>query len=67
MQNTTDEVVAALERDFPAYQVWCVSVYIGPDRWCARPWSAAHADIVTENISADSAAELRKLLEEAAS
>ncbi len=65
MKNTTDDLIKALERDFgERYQIWHVPVYIGPDRWCARPWSAAHADITTENIAADSAGELRCRLED---
>ena len=65
MANPTDETVKALERDFgERYQIWHVSVYIGPDKWCARSWSAARADDVTQNISANSATELRRRLED---
>jgi hypothetical protein len=65
MKNTTDDLIKALKRDFGGrWQIWHVPVYIGPDRWCARPWSAARADITTENIVADSAEGLRRRIED---
>jgi hypothetical protein len=38
MANPTDTTVAALERDWPNYQVWVVNRVIGGPVWCARRW-----------------------------
>jgi hypothetical protein len=33
---TTDETVAALERDWPHWQIWVVHRVVGGPVWCAR-------------------------------
>ena len=38
MGNPTDETVAALERDWPDWQVWVVHRAVGGPLWCARRW-----------------------------
>ena len=45
MANPTDEIAAALERDWPAWQVWTVPTWDGNKRgtiWCARRWDDEH-------------------------
>ena len=62
MANPTDATVAALERDWPNYQVWVVHrVYGGPVS-CARRWEDEH-----QVLNADSPEELVECLEEQAS
>ncbi len=41
MANPTDEKVAALEHDWPAWQIWTVPTWDGHKRatiWCAKRW-----------------------------
>jgi hypothetical protein len=38
MENPTDAIVAALERDWPDWQVWYVPRAVGGTTWCARRW-----------------------------
>ncbi len=38
MANPTDKIVAALERDWPAWQVCVVHRAYGGPVWCARRW-----------------------------
>lgn len=33
-----DQAVAALERDWPDWQVWVVHRVVGGPVWCARRW-----------------------------
>ena len=45
MANPTDETVAALERDWPNWQIWAVPTFDGNKRgtvWCARRWDDEH-------------------------
>ena len=48
MGNPTDEIVAALEREHPGWEVWVVHRVYGGPVWCARPAGAPvahlHAD-----------------------
>jgi len=63
MQNSTDDMVGQLERDFgDRWQIWTVRKVIGGTTCCAR----LHADHKTI-INADSAAHLREYIEEEAS
>jgi hypothetical protein len=36
MENPTDAMVAALERDWPGWHVWVVYHAVGGQTWCAR-------------------------------
>ena len=38
MGNPTDAIVAALERDWPGWQIWVVPRVYGGPVWCARRW-----------------------------
>ena len=38
MRNRTDEIVAALEHDWPNWQIWVIHKAVGGITWCARPW-----------------------------
>jgi len=38
VKNPTDEMVAALERDWPEWQIWTVPRAAGGTIWCARRW-----------------------------
>jgi hypothetical protein len=57
--NPTDEKIAALERDWPNWQVWVVHRVIGGPVWCARRW-----DDERRVINAGSAVELVECLEQ---
>lgn len=64
MENPTDQAVAALERDWPRWQIW--TVHHAVDRritWCARRWDWKPGDIV---LNADSAEHLVEYLQEQA-
>jgi hypothetical protein len=63
MANPTDEKVAALERDWPDYQIWVVPRVIGGPVWCARRWDWQPGGVV---LNAHSADELAEYLEEQA-
>ncbi len=66
MANPTDEKVAALERDWPNWQIWTVPTWDGRARrtvWCAKRWTWQPGDPV---LNEDSAQHLRESLEEAA-
>jgi hypothetical protein len=58
MRNRTDEIVAALEHNWPDWQVWYVPKAIGGMTWCARRW-----DDEKHVLNADSPEELVELLE----
>jgi hypothetical protein len=60
MRNRTDEIVAALEHDWPNWQIWIIRKAVGGITWCARRW-----DDESNVLNADSADELTELLEEA--
>jgi hypothetical protein len=62
MANPTDAIVAALERDWPNYQVWVVHRVYGGPVWCARRW-----DDERRVLNASSPEELVECLEEQAS
>jgi hypothetical protein len=62
MMNTTDAKVAALERDWPNYQVWTVPRTHGYTVWCAKRWDWQPGDPV---LNADSAEHLAEYLAEA--
>jgi hypothetical protein len=38
MRKPIDEIVAALEADWPHWQIWTVPRAIGGTIWCARRW-----------------------------
>jgi hypothetical protein len=65
MRNRTDEIVAALEHDWPNYQIWVIHKAIGGTTWCARRWDAGDNGMAA--INADSPEELVELLEDEAS
>jgi hypothetical protein len=58
-QNSTDETVAALEREWQDWQIWVVHRYIGGPVWCARRW-----DGTGQTINAYSPAGLAEYLQE---
>ena len=63
MGHPNDEKVAALERDWPNWQIWVVNrVYDGPV-WCARRWDWQPGGTV---LNEDSAEHLAEALAEAA-
>jgi hypothetical protein len=53
--------VAALEHDWPDWQIWVIHKAVGGTIWCARRW-----DDERNVLNADSADELTDLLEEEA-
>jgi hypothetical protein len=55
--NHFQAIVAALERDWPNWQVWYVPKAIGGMTWCARRW-----DGQGELLNADSPDELADYL-----
>jgi hypothetical protein len=57
MGNSTDETVAALERDWPNWQIWVVNRYIGGPVWCARRWDWQPGGTVLNEDSAQHLAE----------
>jgi len=57
MKNPTNEIVAALERDWPRWQVWVVQRAVGGQTWCARRW-----DDEKTVLNADSPDELEEQL-----
>ena len=59
--NHFEAIVAALERDWPGWQVWYVPKAVGGITWCARRW-----DDESNVLNADSADDLTELLEEEA-
>jgi hypothetical protein len=64
MENPTDEIVKALEADWPRWQVWTVSHAV--DRritWCARGWDWKPGDTV---LNAGTPEHLVEYLEEQA-
>jgi hypothetical protein len=62
MGNPTDQAVAALERDWPNWQIWTVHRYVGGTVWCARRW-----DGTGRVLNAHSADEMAEYLEDEAS
>jgi hypothetical protein len=62
MRNPTDEIVAALEADWPDWQIWTVPKAIGGTIWRARRW-----DGTGKVLNAAGADELAEYLEDAAS
>jgi hypothetical protein len=56
--NTTHEIVAKLEADWPSWQVWTVTRAIGGTIWCARRW-----DNEKQVLNADSPDELAEYLQ----
>jgi hypothetical protein len=63
VDNSTDAIQIALERDHPNWLVWTIHLAVGGVLWCARPWAAA--DDATQSISAESAEELAEKMEAA--
>jgi hypothetical protein len=61
MANPTDAIVAALEHDWPNYQIWVVHRVYGGPVWCARRW-----DDERRVLNAHSPEELVECLEEQA-
>lgn len=57
-QNSADEIVAALERQFPLWQVWVVHRVVGGPVWCAR-----RHDNHRQILNAHSPPELQEYLE----
>ena len=57
----TEAIVAAMEREWPRWQIWTVHKVVGGDTWCARRW-----DDEKQVLNAGSAQELAEALEEAA-
>jgi hypothetical protein len=62
MENATDQAVAALERDWPRWQIWTVPRAVGGTIWCAR-----RHDNHRRVLNAHSPTELEEYLEEASS
>jgi hypothetical protein len=62
MKNPTNETVAALEKDWPDWQVWVIHKAVGGIIWCARRW-----DDERNVLNAASADELVEMLEDQAS
>lgn len=60
MTDPTDQIVAALERDWPDYQVWVVNRVVGGPVWCAKRWDWQPGGTV---LNADSAEHLVEYLE----
>lgn len=56
----TEAIVAALEADWPRWQVWVVHRVVGGTVWCARRW-----DDERQVLNAASPDELVQYLEEA--
>ncbi len=56
--NHFQAIVAALERDWPDWQVWYVPKAIGGMTWCARRWDGSG-----RVVNADSPNGLVELLE----
>jgi hypothetical protein len=56
----TEEIIAAMEREWPRWQIWTVHKVVGTT-WCARRW-----DEEKQVLNAGSAQELAEALEEAA-
>ncbi|HEY4854705.1 MAG TPA: hypothetical protein VII22_28290 [Streptosporangiaceae bacterium] len=57
--NADQDRVAALELDWPAWQIWVVPRVVGGTVWCARRWdgtgdvlNAGSADELTEHLVA---------------
>lgn len=61
MANPTDAIVAALERDWPEWQVWVVHRVYGGPVWCARRW-----DGTGKTLNAGSPEHLAEYLEDQA-
>jgi hypothetical protein len=61
MPNPTDKIIAALEADWPHWQIWVVHRVVGGPVWCARRW-----DDERRVLNADSPEELVECLEEQA-
>ncbi len=59
-RSPTDAAVAALERDWPAWQIWIVHRVYGGPVWCARRW-----DGTGKTLNADTADHLVESLREA--
>jgi hypothetical protein len=62
--GSTNEIVSALERDWPHWQVWVVHRTVGGPVWCARRRDDADA-VPARVLNAGSAGELTEQLEEA--
>jgi hypothetical protein len=61
MEETTKQIIAGLEREWPRWQVWCVYRVVGGPVWCARPW--AGGDDGRHTLNASSPEELEQMLE----
>ena len=61
MRNRTEQIVAALEHDWPNRQIWVIGKAVRGITWCARRW-----DDESNVLNADSADDLTELLEEEA-
>ena len=61
MNAVQGEQLAALEADWPHWEVWTVRQYIGGTVWCARRHDD-HKNV----LNAGSAADLAEMLEDAA-
>jgi len=57
LKNPTDQIVAALERDWPDWQIWVIHPALGGIIWCARRW-----DDEKQVLNADSPDELADYL-----
>jgi hypothetical protein len=55
--NHFQAIVAALERDWPGWQIWIVHHAVGGQTWCARRW-----DDEKRVLNADSPCELAEYL-----
>ena len=58
----TDAIVAAMEREWPRWQVWVVHRVYGGPVWCARRWDEAGA-VPARVLNAGSPSELAEYLE----
>lgn len=56
VNSDSDTALAALQADFPGWQVWTVNRYIGGLRWCATHTASG------DHAEADEPAHLREYL-----
>jgi hypothetical protein len=62
VKNATDKIIAAMEREWPRWEIWVVHRVVGGDLWCAR-----RRDDHRQLLHADTPDELAGYLEAACS
>ncbi len=60
MNPEQQRIIAAMEREWPRWQVWVVNRVVGGPVWCARPW-----DDEKHVLNAGSPDQLAEYLEQA--